>query len=104
MNHNQQSPQPINSCDLTPSLDRQIILERLRQAQLSFNLALVFVAIAAAIILTGAILLLSGKLSEGSLTAISGIFSATCCARFAKECNDRLDRQQSQIDQSNDPD
>jgi hypothetical protein len=69
-----------------------IVCERLRQAQLSFNLALGASAISALVGLIGAGLLLSGQLSEGTVTAAIGITSSVCCSRMAKDANDRLDR------------
>jgi hypothetical protein len=93
INH-QQTPEPsaLNSAPI----QTQITAEWLRQTKLSFNIALIATAIATIIILTGATLLLSGKLSEGSFITISGALSATYCTRFAKECSDRLDRQRHQ--------
>jgi hypothetical protein len=69
-----------------------IACERLRQAQLSFNLALGASSVAVLVGLVGAGLLLSGQLSEGSVTAAIGITSSICSFRIAKDANDRLDQ------------
>jgi hypothetical protein len=69
-----------------------IACERLRQAQLSFNLALGASAISVLVGLIGAGLLLFGQLSEGTVTAAIGITSSVCCSKIAKEANDRLDQ------------
>lgn len=74
------------------SLENVVLQERVRQAKYSFNLALIATAISACVGLVGAGLLLSGKLPEGSVTAAGGLVSSTCCIRFAKDANDRLDK------------
>jgi uncharacterized membrane protein YczE len=78
-----------------PDLNNQlaeIIHERIRQASISFNLS-VFAATASMVVsLTGAGLLLSGNLPEGTLTAASGAGSTVYCFKLAKDANDRLDR------------
>ena len=84
--------------NLTPSLRKQIsvevaiVQERIRQARYSFNLALIATGVSACVGLAGAGLLLSGKLSEGAVTAAGGLASSACCIRFAKDSNDRLDQ------------
>jgi hypothetical protein len=70
----------------------EIIQERIRQASLSFNLSLFATAVSAVVSLTGAGLLLSGNLSEGSISAASGAGSTVYCIKLAKDANDRLDR------------
>ncbi|MBU7584855.1 MAG: hypothetical protein KAF91_18415 [Nostoc sp. TH1S01] len=69
-----------------------IAQERLRQASYSFNLALIVTALSASISLIGAGLLLSGKVTEGTFTAIGGMTASVRCIQFAKEANDRLDK------------
>lgn len=82
--------------NLIPSSQNQsvdvVLQERVRQAKYSFNLALIATAISACVSLAGAGLLLSGKLSEGTVTAASGLASSACCIRFAKDSNDRMDK------------
>ena len=84
--------------DLTPSSKKQnsveavVLQERVRQAKYSFNLALIATAVSACVGLAGAGLLLSGKLPEGAVAAAGGLVSSTCCIRFAKDANDRLDK------------
>lgn len=72
-------------------LDINIAYERLRQAQLSFNVALGASVISALVGLIGTGLLLSGQVSDGTVTAAIGITSGVCCSRMAKDANDRLD-------------
>jgi hypothetical protein len=87
-------------------IQAQIAKELLRQAKWSFNIFLGCTAISAAIGLTGVTLVLSGKLSEGSLTAVSGAIGTTALARLARQCSDRLNnqRQQDDRDRADDPD
>ena len=73
-------------------MELSIAQERLRQARLSFNLALIATAISACVSLTGAGLLLSGKVSEGAVTTTGGLAFSVRCVRLAKYTNDRLDR------------
>jgi hypothetical protein len=92
---------------LKPDAPRKLITyELLRQAQFSFNVVLYFMAIYAAIGLTGVILVLSGKLPEGSFTAVSGAIGTSALARLAQQCSDRLNnqRQQDDLDRADDPD
>jgi hypothetical protein len=78
--------------NLSSMLEVYIACERLRQAQLSFNLAFTASTISALVGLIGAGLLLSGQLSEGSATAAIGLTSSVCCSKMTKDANDRLDR------------
>jgi CHASE2 domain-containing sensor protein len=73
-------------------IEASIVQERIRQARYSFNLALITTGVSACIGLAGAGLLLSGKLSEGTVTAAGGVASSAYCIRFAKDSNDRLDK------------
>jgi len=79
-------------------IEHVIVKERLRQANFSFNLALVATAVSAFVGLIGAGVLLSGKFSEGSVTAAGGLASSACCIRFAKDANDRLDKIAQEFD------
>lgn len=65
--------------------------ERLRQAQIAFNLALTATAVSAGISFTGVAFLLSGNVPAGSSTAAGGITLSACCLKLAKDANDRLD-------------
>ena len=78
-----------------PSL---ILKERLRQARLSFNLALIMTAATATIGLIGISLLLQEKVSEGVIATMGGGASSICCFRLAKDANDRLDRIAAELD------
>ena len=74
------------------AIELSIAGERLRQARHSFNLAFVATAVSTFISLTGAGLLLSGKASEGAVTATTGMVASVRCVQLAKDTNDRLDR------------
>jgi len=77
-----------NSNSTTESI---ILHERLRQARLSFNLALTATATSFLVSLVGAGLLLSGKVPEGTITSAGGLATSVRCLKFAKDVNDRLD-------------
>ncbi len=85
---------PMN--ELTPkhysNIEISITRERLRQARCSFNVALTATSVLACIGFIGAGLLLLGKVSEGSITALGGAVSCAGCLRLAKDANDRLDK------------
>lgn len=75
--------------------EQSLIQERLRQAHLSFNLALVLTAISSLVGVAGVVLLLSGKAPEGTITTAGGLASnivSVCCLKLTKDANDRLDR------------
>lgn len=72
-----------------------ILQERIRQACWGFNLSLTFTSISAVITVTGVILLLSGKIPQGSYAALGGLTSTAVghrCVQLSREANDRLDR------------
>ncbi len=77
--------------NLAPTLELYITSEILRQAQVSFNVALCTSIASAVLGFIGAGLLLSGQLSEGSVAAAVGISSSLCCSKMAKDANDRLE-------------
>lgn len=77
-----------NSNSSTESI---ILHERLRQARLSFNLALTATATSFLIGLAGAGLFLSGKVPSGTITSAAGLVTSVRCLKFAKEVNDHLD-------------
>ncbi|MGK7951498.1 MAG: hypothetical protein AB4368_22615 [Xenococcaceae cyanobacterium] len=74
------------------STKEKIAQERLRQAILSFNLALTATAISFSISLIGGALLLSGKIPSGTITSAAGLVSSAGCLKLAKDANDRLDK------------
>jgi uncharacterized membrane protein YczE len=81
--------------DAYPTMERDVITERLRQARLSFNLTLKLTITSAFISLVGVGLLFSGKVSEGTVTTAGGLASNIVNVRLlklTKEANDRLDR------------
>jgi hypothetical protein len=81
--------------DTYPGMERDVIVERLRQARLSFNLVLLLTTMSAVISLIGVGFLFSGKVSEGAVTTAGGLTSNIVSVRLlklTKEANDRLDR------------
>ncbi len=75
-----------------PNIEWIIAQERLRQARLSFNLALTATALSFSVSLLGGWLLLSEKVSSGTITSAVGLVSSLGCLKFAKDANDRLDK------------
>lgn len=74
--------------------------ERLRQARNTSNLALVATALSTCFGLLGALLLLSGKVPEGTVTTAGGLVSGIQCVRLAKDANDRLDKLLAELNES----
>jgi hypothetical protein len=74
-----------------------IAQERLRQARYSFNLALIATALSTCISLIGAGLLLTGKVTEGTVTATGGMAASVRCTQLAKDANNRLDKISSEL-------
>ncbi len=81
-----------NQPNTNSAVKMNIAQERLRQARLSFNLALVATAMSTFISLTGAALLLTERANEGAVTAAAGMAASIRCVQLAKDANDRLDR------------
>jgi hypothetical protein len=78
---------PVERCPDPHSIEQAALQERLRQAQQSFNLAILALATSSVI---GVGILCSGQHHPGIIAAIG---SATAgCVRFAKKANDRLDQ------------
>jgi hypothetical protein len=78
----------------TPGSMDSYYQERLRQARVSFNLALIATAASAGISFTGVALLFTGNMPAGGTTTAGGITFSTVSARWlklAKDANDRLD-------------
>jgi hypothetical protein len=96
--------------DLSPSnsevdLNQEITLEALRQARHSFNLAqqsfqamLVMTIVSGVASLMGAGLLLTGKVTEGSVTTAAGLVSGVSFLQFTKEASDRLEKANKRLD------
>ncbi|NES05618.1 MAG: hypothetical protein F6K22_24090 [Okeania sp. SIO2F4] len=76
-------------------MEQMVIKERLRQARLSFNIALTLTIISAIISVTGIGVLLSGKTSEGTATTAGGLTSqivSISLLKITKDSNERLDK------------
>ena len=76
--------------NLTPD-QSDIIKERLRQARLSFNLALATTATCALVGFCGIGLVLIGKAPEGTITITGGLSATVYSLKLARDANDRLD-------------
>jgi hypothetical protein len=88
---------PVNLMGINnlPSSQDNIRKELLRQARWSFNFAILMMAASSVISIAGIILLLSGKVREGTVTAAGGLASYIVpanCLRLAEKANDRLNK------------
>ena len=85
-----------NNQNLTSTrMEQLVIKERLRQAKLSFNIALVLTVISAIISVTCVGILLSGKTSEGTATTAGGLAAKIVSVgllKMTKDSNERLDK------------
>ncbi len=72
--------------------ERSFLQERIRQAKLSFNVLLGATVLSGVVSFAGVYFLLSGQVSEGSITTTGGLLSNVAFAKLAKDANDRLDR------------
>ncbi len=75
--------------------------ERIRQAKLAFNAALIAAALSSGITLTGIGLLYFRQISEGVATTAGGLASNVAFAAIAKDANNRLDEAMDDWNQSN---
>jgi hypothetical protein len=84
----------LDTNNLHPS-HSNILKELLRQARWSFNFAILMMTASSIISIAGIILLLSGNVKEGTVTAAGGLASYIVpanCLRLAEKANDRLNR------------
>lgn len=72
--------------------ERSFLQERIRQAKLAFNALLLATVLSSVVSFAGVYLLLSGQVSEGSITSTGGLLSNVAFAKLAKDANDRLDQ------------
>jgi hypothetical protein len=90
-----------NSNGMTPMDNLELILnERLRQARLSFNLALAMTAATTVMGLVGIGLLYAKQIQAGAVTTTSGVALSVCCFKLAKDANDRLDKISTEFDET----
>ncbi|NMF65535.1 hypothetical protein DP113_07825 [Brasilonema octagenarum UFV-E1] len=90
MNFNISSkPQPNNN-EAAQEMKKNIIEELLRQARLTFNLALSVTAASAMMTLSGVGLLYLNKVPEASLTTGAGILASISSVQFAKDAKQEL--------------
>ncbi|WP_414584707.1 TRADD-N-associated membrane domain-containing protein [Scytonema sp. PCC 10023] len=85
----QNNEQP-NSNQAENKIEQKIIEELLRQARLTFNLALGVTAASAMMTLSGVALLYLNKVPEASLTAGAGILASISSVKFAKDAKEEL--------------
>jgi hypothetical protein len=81
------------------SIEKTIVLERIRQARQSFNLALAATTTSFIISIVGAGLLLANKVPEGGAATAGGLMSSVGFSKLAKEANDRLDQIYGELDE-----
>jgi len=72
--------------------ETSFLQERIRQAKLAFNVLLGATVTSGAIAFTGVYFLISGHVSEGTITSTGGLISNVAFATLAKDANDRLDK------------
>ncbi|WP_256091381.1 hypothetical protein [Nostoc sp. KVJ20] len=96
---------PSNGQDLNLISSNSIHQERLRQARVSFNLAFGLTAASGLISFVGVILLFSGNVSVGTVTAVGAVTAGTVsgsCLRLAKDANNRLNDTAKALDNEED--
>ena len=79
--------------DLDSIMEQSIIEERLRQAKISFNVAIAVISISTIVNILGVSLLLSGKVSTGVATTTGGLASNIISIQLIKltrNANNRL--------------
>ncbi|MBW4626838.1 MAG: hypothetical protein KME49_15385 [Brasilonema octagenarum HA4186-MV1] len=91
MNFNISSSQPQpNNNEAAQEMKKNIIQELLRQARLTFNLALGVTAASAMMTLSGVGLVYLNKVPEASLTTAAGILGSIGSVQFAKDAKEEL--------------
>ncbi|MBP5971731.1 hypothetical protein HW132_03030 [Brasilonema sp. CT11] len=90
MNFNISSQLQPNNNEAAQEMKKNIIEELLRQARLTFNLALGVTAASAMMTLSGVGLLYLNKIPEASLTAGAGILASISSVQFAKDAKEEL--------------
>jgi hypothetical protein len=78
--------------DNAETLRSQIVLEHIRQAQYSFNLSVIVIAMSTLISFAAVGMLLSGKTTEGSVAATGSLLSNVCHLQMLKDARNRLDK------------
>ncbi|AOW99469.1 hypothetical protein BJP34_08390 [Moorena producens PAL-8-15-08-1] len=79
------------------NIKEEIILELLRQARHSYNLALGVTAASALMTLFGVGLFYSNKVSEASLTASGGVLGTITSVQFAKDSKEELEEMMEKL-------
>ncbi len=79
--------------------NNSFVEERIRQARLAFNVLLGATVLSGIVSFTGVGLLLSDRVSEGTITSIGGLISNVAFAKMAKDANDRLDKAMEEEDE-----
>ncbi|WP_392476239.1 hypothetical protein [Nostoc sp. C110] len=79
-----------NDQEVTQEMKQKIIDELIRQAQLTFNLALGVTTASAIIALLGVGLFYLDKMPEASLTTGAGIMASIGSVQFAKDAREEL--------------
>lgn len=76
---------------------RAVFDEHLRQAKRSFNLHTIATGLSLSVSALGAFLILSGKVTEGTVTTASGLLSSAASAQIAKESSKQLNDLRSEL-------
>jgi hypothetical protein len=75
----------------TPNFQSKYAEERFRQAQQSFNVAIVCITACVATTFVGIGLVYNSKVGIGIVTGVAGAAPIARCVKFYREANDRLD-------------
>ena len=79
--------------------NNSFLQERIRQTRLAFNVLLGATVLSGIVSFTGVGLLLSDRVSEGTITSIGGLISNVAFAKMAQDANDRLDKAMEEEDE-----
>jgi L-lactate utilization protein LutC len=93
--HSTSLPKPTtmnNDPDPYQNMELELLKENLRQARQTFNASFIGKVASIGISVFGAVLLFSGKASEGSVTVATGLISTTFCSQMANESNQKLEQ------------
>jgi hypothetical protein len=82
----------------TPNFQSKYAEERFRQAQQSFNVAIVCITACVATTFVGIGLVYTGKVGVGIVTGVAGAAPIARCVKFYREANDRLDELMDESD------
>lgn len=82
----------------TPNFQSKYAEERFRQAQQSFNVAIICITACVGTTFIGIGLVYTGKVGVGIVTGVAGAAPIARCVKFYREANDRLDELMDESD------